>query len=441
MKKCISLFLTIILCSSFVPAFAEPDISVTLDGEYLSFDVPPQIINDRTMVPLRTIFEALGARVDWNEATQTVTSAKDNKTIQLTIDSNIMYVNNNAVMLDVPACVINDRTLVPIRAVAESFECNVDYYSENEMVEISTPSDNLPIPQNCYAVSGYGRAKIYCDKIADESNLGYEIYYATNENGPYSLCMWTTGIGDSGVECRDLQEMQTYYFKIRTTAYINNKKIRGRFSEPFSTTIKEALSVEVGKPKITEATVDGTSVTLRWESAEKADKYHLYIDGISALIYGIDDIYGNSYTITDLEPNTRYEFSIIGSTEVLGQSYSGEMSDRVSVTTDNILYYSGTKVPDYGKIFNANIITTKQDGNSFLHSYKITKENLEKYLNILQDDGWTPFTVDTNRGKFILEYSFINSKYTTQNDVSTMSIFVYKNGDNLIGMFGYNILP
>lgn len=125
-----------------LPAFAEDYISVTLDGQKLSFDVPPQIINERTMVPLRAIFEALGTDVDWDQSTQTVTSSKDNITIRLTIDSNTMYVNGNTVLLDTPACVVNERTLVPVRAISEAFNTTVDWDNGTRTVIISSQPSN-----------------------------------------------------------------------------------------------------------------------------------------------------------------------------------------------------------------------------------------------------------------------------------------------------------
>lgn len=73
------------------------------------------------MVPLRAIFEALGATVDWNDATQTVTSTKGNTTISLTINNPTMYVNGTSVALDSPACLVGARTLVPVRAISEAF--------------------------------------------------------------------------------------------------------------------------------------------------------------------------------------------------------------------------------------------------------------------------------------------------------------------------------
>lgn len=139
---CTLLSAAMITAAAASPSFAADDISVTLDGRKLSFDVPPQIINERTMVPLRAIFEALGADVDWNQATQTVTSSKDDITIRLTIDSNIMYVNGNTVVLDTPACVVNERTLVPVRAISEAFNTTVDWDNDTRTVIISSQPSN-----------------------------------------------------------------------------------------------------------------------------------------------------------------------------------------------------------------------------------------------------------------------------------------------------------
>jgi hypothetical protein len=103
------------------------DIAVRLDGRYLAFDVPPQMISGRTMVPLRAIFEALGATVNWNQAAQTVTATRGDVTVSLTIGSNVLLRNGQEIPLDVPAQVVSGRTLVPTRAVAESFGAGVNW--------------------------------------------------------------------------------------------------------------------------------------------------------------------------------------------------------------------------------------------------------------------------------------------------------------------------
>ncbi len=105
----------------------ETVITVMLDGKRLPFDQHPIIENGRTLVPLRVIFEALGAYVKWDPDTQTITATKGIKTVILQIGSAQMTVNDTVKVLDVPAKLLNGRTLVPVRAVSEAFGCNVDW--------------------------------------------------------------------------------------------------------------------------------------------------------------------------------------------------------------------------------------------------------------------------------------------------------------------------
>jgi len=118
------------------PAPAQ-DIKVIVNGVTLTFDQPPVIENGRTLVPLRAIFEALGATVDWNQSTQTVTAVKDDITISLTIGSSILTRNGQNITLDVPAQLVGGRTLVPARAVAESFGAEVGWDQPTRTVTIT----------------------------------------------------------------------------------------------------------------------------------------------------------------------------------------------------------------------------------------------------------------------------------------------------------------
>ena len=119
------------------PTYSQPDgITVILNGKQLEFDVEPTLINSRTMVPMRVIFEALGAKVDWDGATQTAIGVTKNTTIKITIGKDYLLKNDNIVVLDSPAVVISGRTLVPVRAIAESLDCKVEWYGETQVVEI-----------------------------------------------------------------------------------------------------------------------------------------------------------------------------------------------------------------------------------------------------------------------------------------------------------------
>ncbi|MBQ3055685.1 MAG: hypothetical protein IJC88_06235 [Oscillospiraceae bacterium] len=115
-----------------------PEISVLLDDKKITFDQQPVIIDGRTLVPLRAIFEELGATVLWNGTTKTVTSTKGTTTISMTIGKKEMYKNGKLITLDVAPQLVGGRTLVPVRAVAEGFDCKVDWDGNTRTVIINT---------------------------------------------------------------------------------------------------------------------------------------------------------------------------------------------------------------------------------------------------------------------------------------------------------------
>lgn len=112
-------------------------ITISVNGSKVTFDRVPEVINGRTMIPVRAVSEALDADVSWDEATQTVTLTKKNTTVTLAIGSNILYKNGNAVTLDEAARLSGDRTLVPLRAIAEAFDCNVEWDENANAIRIA----------------------------------------------------------------------------------------------------------------------------------------------------------------------------------------------------------------------------------------------------------------------------------------------------------------
>lgn len=138
MKKIISILLLMLMLFASVNVSATNPISVELDADKLEFDAQPVNINDRVLVPVRAIFEAMGATVTWNASTRTVTSTLGVTTVVMTIDENKMLVNGEAKTLDVCPTIVNDRTMVPARAVAESFGARVDWDAPDNTVKIYT---------------------------------------------------------------------------------------------------------------------------------------------------------------------------------------------------------------------------------------------------------------------------------------------------------------
>ena len=140
MRKFICLILSFVLATSICcPIFAANEsIDVFVDNQRIIFDVKPILIGGRTMVPLRAIFEAIGATVIWDEETQTVTSYNELYMVKATIGSNTMNINGKNRNIDVAPIVVNDKTLVPARFVAEAFGCDVQWDEKALRVMITT---------------------------------------------------------------------------------------------------------------------------------------------------------------------------------------------------------------------------------------------------------------------------------------------------------------
>ena len=130
----LGLLTALMLC---VPVFAHPPITVYVDGIQLNFDQPPVIKEDRTLVPMRKIFEALEAEVIWDEPSQSVTAIRGEDVILFRIGRAELYKNGTiSYTMPVPAQIINDRTLVPLRAVAESLGAEVTWDGINYVIQI-----------------------------------------------------------------------------------------------------------------------------------------------------------------------------------------------------------------------------------------------------------------------------------------------------------------
>lgn len=125
------------------PAKEDGEITVKIDGVDVVFpDQKPILHNDRTMVPLRAIFEALGADVAWDNDTNTAMAKRGDIYILIQIDNTKLIKNNESVELDVPAMLVNDRTLVPVRAISEAFGCKVDWVDATlEVLIVTEPAE------------------------------------------------------------------------------------------------------------------------------------------------------------------------------------------------------------------------------------------------------------------------------------------------------------
>lgn len=141
MKKMLSLILNLIMmlpCMG-ITSFAEEDIRIVTDGAYQNYDVMPIIDNSRALVPRHGIFEALGAEAAWDDSTQTITAAKEDVVVMLQMNNTTAWVNGESKTLDVPAKIVSGEAMVPVRFIAESFGCRVEWDGAKRRIFINSP--------------------------------------------------------------------------------------------------------------------------------------------------------------------------------------------------------------------------------------------------------------------------------------------------------------
>ena len=148
-KNVVTLVLVIVMVFSMMPvvSFANSEIIVTIDGQQVTFaDQGPVIIDGRTLVPVGGVFGAIDFVPTWDGATRTATLTRSDFTIVITIDNATFTTNGVQHTLDVPAQIVNGRTMLPIRAVLESIGYDLDWDSSTRTVVIETSTSSTALP-------------------------------------------------------------------------------------------------------------------------------------------------------------------------------------------------------------------------------------------------------------------------------------------------------
>lgn len=159
-SKILSIILTIVLsitmcCSCnaqeaknddfvLIMQIGNPVMSVNLAEQNIDESgTTPIIQNGRTLVPIRAIIEAMGGSVTWEQDTQTAELQYNDDRIELTINSNTAYLNDTANTIDTAPVIINDRTMLPVRFIAEGFKFDVEWNDDTQTITIKKQSDEL----------------------------------------------------------------------------------------------------------------------------------------------------------------------------------------------------------------------------------------------------------------------------------------------------------
>lgn len=188
-KKALCLLLVCTLLSVALPFTQASGASVTVNlaGRTMSFDSPPRIEAGRVLVPMRAIFEALGATVQWHAQGQRIVATKGRDIVELTVGSRMVNNKGTNEEIDVPPRIIRNRTLVPLRFVSQALGAIVNWDADTRTVDI--------IPEGMYREYRRNRAikeinvayrwprpgdtiEVVVSELQKRANNDYEVAYA-----------------------------------------------------------------------------------------------------------------------------------------------------------------------------------------------------------------------------------------------------------------------
>ena len=202
MKKLLIFVLTVImvLTTASFNVSANNDILVFVNGKEVVFDVPPQIINGRTMVPMRKICEAIGAGVEWDEETKQITIATISKGVEMVVGSPKIsvghvdfkkdeYIVDEEKEIECAPCIVDGRTLVPVRALAEPLGLIVGWDERTRIITIDYPKFQKGSDVSEYIKNNFYNGYYYITERTD----GLTTVQSTNIVGiNYVLVLWST---------------------------------------------------------------------------------------------------------------------------------------------------------------------------------------------------------------------------------------------------------
>lgn len=112
------------------------DSNILIDGKSIISDIYPIMINDRTMIPIRLLTEALGASVEWIEQSKTIIIRSEEALIKMNIGNKKYTIDGNEYTMDIEPIIVNNRTLVPIRFISEALNCTVSWDQDTQTATI-----------------------------------------------------------------------------------------------------------------------------------------------------------------------------------------------------------------------------------------------------------------------------------------------------------------
>ncbi len=367
-KKLFSAFAAVVALTSVfaIGASAENDIvTVTVDNVAVAFDQNPVIIEGRTLVPVRAVFEQAGAIVDWDQETQTATIARGGYNVTIKYGDNALYKNGERVELEVAATMINNRILIPVRAIAEAMDFAVTWDGHHSMVLVSTTGK--PYRPYAFLKTGFrtleDAAEFYSNGAAFETGIDLD----------------GDGVGET-IEftgARDLSTITEPVLKINDIDYTANL---GSLTSVYSMAIVD-LDVNDDKKEIV-ISENGDTLTARFYRYNNGILTTLADEGTASTISYASKLMvsGTGYLISDLTGTCFVDIMVTGGVYKLEEqnvtlyrmrSIESIFGRNLYRTYDDTMLYHIIYTQNYTQGAYQNITDTGVIGSADLEQFKI----------------------------------------------------------------------
>ena len=396
-------------CCVQAVAPAEPaeaaDVKIIIDGETVSSDVAPQIINSRTMVPIRVISENLNASVYWNGNDRSITVSKGSTTMVLYADKTNYTLNGASQTLDVPATIVNGRTLVPLRVISEALDCGVEWdngtvYVSQTVIQVNAMDAGQYVnlrsgPGTSYSIVGkvYGNQYLQVlRKVSGEGGDWYKIETA-NDADAY-VASWLvsvyTGSNQTTTPTPDPDEPSG---EVTTGDSNGTLTVTNRNT---SVTGQSSISFDIGNGSPSVVSNDGNQLVVKisgahinggtWQPAENMSPFNgfkvensgsndvLMTCNVTDNGYFRLDINGSTFTVTAVAKHKNGTTGLAGKVIVVSAGHgvygTGGAIDRGAVSTiypsfDEVDFntYVAQKLRDKLSAAGATVIMIREDEN------------------------------------------------------------------------------
>ncbi len=331
MRKLSTLLILLIIVITASAVYANA-VAVEVNGHPLNFSVDPMILEDRTLVPLRAIFEVFGLEVGWDNATRSVTGKNDKYDISFVVGEHTAQVNGKTVNLEVPAIIVDGHTLAPLRFVSETVGATIGWNAKSQIVYIDSPTNE----EN------------------DATYVTKEIYEQRNEKFEFNLT-----IVEDGFIFKHPQDAHIYHYNIEAKSYtklVDEEVFQMSrvgdiiyytmgycdvYSYSLITKVKKKLPIEINF--IDSA---GTNIFYMWHDLNRRDTAMELIrwnpvtkkqDTLLTEIHSNSRLYGNHIYYTNYVGNQHYRVDLNGENKIaIGDE---NISDLFYLPYDGHLYY------------------------------------------------------------------------------------------------------